>query len=206
MDMYSKLTLFLVENNYASDERTAQKILNCASKEFYDYILESSAQLAQLRRQIQDIEQRNPNDSRLQSLRQRHSELASQSRVSATERVPELRQQRKQELRQRRETMQTSSREQAIRSAGEKVLADMLGREASPTPRTPASVTRGPSTWVGGGASKPRDPIRTARTPGTNLDYVNPTEPSDTRQHHTYTRGDRQRSQGGSTTRRFTNK
>lgn len=204
--MHKNLMKFLVEHNYANDIVSARKILECASKDFYNYVVESSTEQARLRRQIQDIEQRNPNDPRLQSLRQKYTELASQSRESAIQRAPELRQQRKQDLKQRRQIAQSSSREQEIKRSGEALLADIQGREATPIPRTPESVTKGSSTWVSGGASKPKDVIRTDRTPGTNPDYVNPTEPSDVRQQKTYTKSDVQRSQGGSTTRRYINK
>lgn len=148
--MHSKLTHFLIENNYAEDVHSAQRILECSSKDFYNYVAESSAEQSRLRRQIQDIEQRNPNDPRLSQLRQRHSELATQTRVAATENVPNLRQKRKEELQQKRQT----AYEKEVQNAGERALADIQGREP---PRISSTINRGPSTWVGGGASKPRD-------------------------------------------------
>jgi hypothetical protein len=145
MKMYNHLTSFLVENNYARDEHSALKILCSASDSFYDYIVceSNSAQLAQLRRQIQDLRERPSNPQRqkqLEELERKYANLSAEANQSAREAAPEVKQKRKEELKQIKTNRKQSERDQAVRRAGEEVLANIQGRVATPTPSTPESA------------------------------------------------------------------
>lgn len=222
MKMYNHLTAFLVENNYARDEYSALKMLCSVSDSFYDYIVcESSPQDLKKLKDLQDLLERlrskkgaDPSrissiESQISEIRERISQQAPGERERRSAGAERRKQERKIQLKTSREEGQTARDRENLAQEAEKALAELQDREPEQTPRTPSSVRRPQRTWTSGGANKPRDVIRTDRTPGTNPDYVNPDErrqTPDIRQQHTLTRGDRSRAgRDGSTSNRFTN-